>query len=497
MIGSLFWAPDVDPRTRGALSVCGNLFPTSRGGYRPFRAAVDLGMPAVPTAPTSGEIVQLLSGSTRVFASSNTNIYELTNPLTTPSWTSQFTLVSATGQVGIFTQYADATVFTNFASPTVISTTSGGFSTLTGASKALTACVVNNIMLLVNYNDGSAVLDGFHASDLEDISSAGWTVGTAGSYAMKGRLIDTPGALTAAVGLNDQAILFKRRGVYVGQFTRDLTNPWDFRCVSKAIGCVGPKAVMVFRDQVTWVSDDDIYIYDGAQIRSITQGMRRTAFASVQTGSVAWQIMHDETENTLIYFYKSGSAYSWFAYNYISEKWSNGAGYNGGSAGPLAILNVSIVTNAAIVSSSRKTAFVIASDDNKIKKFDGEETGTNSAAAFGSIFGWAGGDGNKEYEATRLRCMFGVIASIEPDAASYPDGSSAFLYYGDTLAVTSNRQIGNMQSDGTCDGGVSARWIVPQLVLSTSTAAEDYIWELHDMQLVCGDEELPCIGGRR
>lgn len=497
MIGPLHWAPDDDPRTPGALAVCGNCFATQRGGYRPFRAAVDLGMPAVTTAPTGGEIIQLLTGSTRVFASSDTNVYELTNPLTTPSWTSQATLVSSTGRTGIFTQYANATVFVNLANPTLISTTSGGFSTLTGASKALTSIVCSNIMMLVNYDDGSAVQDGFHASDLEDISSSGWTVGTVGSFAVKGRLIDTPGPLTAAVAMNDLAILFKQRGVYVGQFTGDLTNPWDFRCISRAIGCVGPKAVMQFRDLVTWVSNDDIYIFDGSQIRSITEGIRRTAFASTQSGSNTWQILHDETETTLIYFVSIGGVSSWFAYNYVAEKWSSGSGYNGTVNGPAVVLNVSLITNAAIVSSSRKTAFVIASDDNKIKKFDGEESGNNTQAANVSVSGWAYGDGNLEYEVTRARVQFGLISTVEPDAAGYPDSSTMLINYGETLTVSSQTASSAIQSDGTFDTGISSRWLVPQFSFASSGAQADYMWEIRDFQLLCGDKEIPTVGGRR
>lgn len=492
------------------------MIPTARGGYRPFRTAVDNGMPAVTSGVipagnfvTGAALAPLLNGTSRVFASRYTNVYELTNPLTTPSWTAQATVATFSGNAGIFTQYANSTIFTSMINATLISTTSGPFSTLTGASKALTCAVASNIAVLFNYDDGSAVLDGFHASDVEDITTAGWTTGTTGSYCMKGRIITTPGPITAACGLGDRILVFKKKGFYVMEFTGELpgpyTTPWNVDCRSTSIGCIGPRAICPFLDFVTWVGVDDIYVFDGQNVRSITEGMRRTAFATISANNLTWQILHDETESCLYYFYSEAENYNWLCYNYVSGKWSNGVGLSGtATVGVAAVLNTNIATNGTIISNNRKTAFVIDTTDSKIKLFDGQisTVNVNSQAAAATVIGWVYGDGNMEYEATRIRCNFGARSFSSPTAPQLPDLSTAGFYASESVASGAAPTITPTidGGDGTFNASASARWIIPAFSFNVTTpggGSGTYLYELVDFQVLCEDKEMPCIGGRR
>jgi hypothetical protein len=69
------FAPDLDPTTPGVLTDCDAIVPTT-AGLSAANSAVNAGLPALASTPTSAYVAELLDGSKRTFAATATAIYE-------------------------------------------------------------------------------------------------------------------------------------------------------------------------------------------------------------------------------------------------------------------------------------------------------------------------------------------------------------------------------------------------------------------------------------
>jgi hypothetical protein len=91
------------------------------------------------------------------------------------------------------------------ASTATVKSTGGNFSALAGAPQAEIVLPVANALLYLNTNTST---DGWAASDVGDYTN--YATGEAAS----GRLIQTPGPITAGVSFGNYAIVFKGDAIY-------------------------------------------------------------------------------------------------------------------------------------------------------------------------------------------------------------------------------------------------------------------------------------------
>lgn len=69
------FAPDLDPVTPGVLTDCDAIIPTTYG-LSAANSRVSAGLPVLPDAPNSAFVAELLDGSKRTLAATDTGIYE-------------------------------------------------------------------------------------------------------------------------------------------------------------------------------------------------------------------------------------------------------------------------------------------------------------------------------------------------------------------------------------------------------------------------------------
>jgi hypothetical protein len=274
------YAPDLDPTTPDVItSISGVLIPTVRGGYRGPYSYGELWYEA--TTAQSGYAGSALcvndAGGARLFLAADTKIYECTGTVTRTDRSRGGSYTTAT--FFTFAQLGNTTVAGN-KTDALQSATTGAFADTAGSPpKAKIVLSDANQIVLGNYNDGTDTPDGWWCSDVG--TTATWTP-AASNEAKNGRLRDSGGAITA--GCNAPfggVILFKKNAMYVGSYVgQPLVRQW--RKVSDRVGCKWIEGCVNTGEKV-YFAGDDVYEFDGSQIRSITSGIKKHLREAVLT----------------------------------------------------------------------------------------------------------------------------------------------------------------------------------------------------------------------
>lgn len=303
-----------------------NMIPTVRGSYRAGYVDDQADYPALAANCKGGFVAVKTDGSRRLFLGSAVRLYEA-NQTVAYAWTDRSAggaAYTTTAQWN-FGQYRDYTIAVNKENNTQQSTT-GAFSQLV-AVKALFVVPTNNFILLGNVNYGTDDTDAVQWCDFNNPTS--WTIAS-NTQAGRTSLTDLPGPLTAGMAFRDGVVIFKRKGMWLGQYVKQ--SPWwDFNLISPDYGCMGPKGVVGVEGGLVFVSDRDILFYDGSYPRSIADGVKDEFFADLYTGNDATNLLELQyDERSSVVFFKivystasAGNTKDW-AYNLKSRKWGRG-----------------------------------------------------------------------------------------------------------------------------------------------------------------------------
>jgi hypothetical protein len=131
------------------------------------------------------------------------------------------------GSYPFMAQYGDVTICAMGASTATVKSTGGNFSALAGAPQAEIVLPVANAVLYLNTNTSA---DGWAASDVGDYTN--YATGEAAS----GRLIQTPGPITAGVSFGNYAIVFKGDAIYRLTYVGGVIK-WTSELLYRGIGC--------------------------------------------------------------------------------------------------------------------------------------------------------------------------------------------------------------------------------------------------------------------
>ena len=308
------WANLVAPNDPGAWYDVDGVYPTSRGTYK--TTAFPVG--ATNAASGAGTVVYAFAANT--VASTVEWVVDSAR-----IWSYVAGLNDKTGAVTIgsyphMAQYGNITVCAmGVGAATVVSTSGGTFAALAGAPNAEIAVVQSNCVLLFNTATSA---DGWAASDVGDHTN--WTTGEAAS----GRLIQTPGPITAAVAFQDVVIVFKANSVYrmryVGgtvKWTAEVIHQFagcgtSLSVADKYMACAGPHGVLFagMGDQFT-ASGTNIWLMDGAAQFDVVN--RDTALTSTLGGISYFRYIHDYELFTMW----AGSANQCWFYSPQSGMW--------------------------------------------------------------------------------------------------------------------------------------------------------------------------------
>jgi hypothetical protein len=284
-------------------------------------AVAPSGVPALAAACQGAAVITKLDGTRRLFAGTQTAIYELIGT----SWTDQTRVSAYTGGVESawsIAQFGDATIMANRADAMQRSVT-GAFADIATAPKAAIVFSVGAFVMAMNVNDGAEKADGWHCCAANNDTL--WTTSIA-TQATSGRLVSSPGPITAGGRMGDMAIAYKKNAIYVGQYVGSPVV-WDFAQVpGGSAGCVGLRAWCDLDGMHFLVGDDNFWTFDGGRPTPLADGVLRNWFATNCSAQYKYktQCAYDKTSGLVWVMYPStnGSTLdSALVYHVQSKRW--------------------------------------------------------------------------------------------------------------------------------------------------------------------------------
>lgn len=266
----LGFGPDVDPTTIGVLTDCVNLIPFD-AGFKGAPSPVAVGVAALASACRGAVVATQLAGTRRIFAGTQTALYELAGAV----WTDCSKSGGYTGSVEsrwCFCQFGDTTIATNLVDP-MQQSNAGAFVDVPTAPRALiVVSASNNFVIAFNTDDGTFGASPDRWWSCAQSNQMNWTPAEGGPTT--GRLVSVEGAIKAGLPLGDYVIAYKERAIYVGTFA-GAPAMWDWTPVPGGeAGAVGQEAVCDIGGAHFMVGDGDFWLFDGTRPQSIGEPVR-------------------------------------------------------------------------------------------------------------------------------------------------------------------------------------------------------------------------------
>lgn len=299
----LGFAPDMDQTTPGVLTDCANLLPCELG-MRPALQPVPGGVAPIG-AQVRGAIAAIaLDGGRRVVAGTDVGLHLLAGT----------TWADVSGAAGPFALGDDERwAFAQLGDSTLAACPSEGLMLSNGSDFAPVADAPSAKILvsLKGFAMAFVTSDPVYGDSPDRwwcsayLDAQDWTPDVA-TLCTTGRLVESGGEITAAHRLGDDVIVYKRRSTYVGRYTGP-AEVWNFTMVNSDIGCVGLDAVCDAGAAHYFLGDDDVYAFDGVQVRSIGRGVLRDWYALARNPkSVHRSIAFWDQSNQLAWFFFPG-----------------------------------------------------------------------------------------------------------------------------------------------------------------------------------------------
>lgn len=320
----LGFAPDYDTETDGIVVDCLDYVPTEKG-FTAANSRQASSLPALAAAATGAYVGKLLDGTKRVMVSTATKIYEAS----TSSWTDRSRGGNYSGANATrFTMFGNFILSTNRSEVINVCPTGSAFADIATAPKALVIDSVAGFVMALNTNDGTYGdrPDAWWCSGIYDHTV--WTPAAATQCAT-GRLVDTPGALTAGRALGNDFVAYKAGSMYLGRYVGSPTI-WDWQRIPTEAGCSNQEAVVSVNNAHYFIGPNDIFVYDGTAVRSIGLGISRWFFTTLNASNRANIRGIADASRDLVYWYfpttSSGALDTCIVYNYRSDKWGKVSG---------------------------------------------------------------------------------------------------------------------------------------------------------------------------
>lgn len=299
----LGFSPDVEPTTPGAMLEVQGLIPYE-AGIRSAPAPVSAGMSALAAACYGSSVVRSLSGSSRFFAGTSSNLYEASGT-TWSSVGSGYTL--GTDDLWSFAGFGNDVLASN-GSTVIQRSTGSSFSAVSGAPKAKLLVASNGFVMALATNDGTYgdSPDRWWCSALYDATN--WTPSTANQCAT-GRLIGGSGPINAAVRFGDDIVVYKSRAMFLMTYVGgDVV--WQSTQVGFDVGCVGPEAAVDTSIGHIFVGSDNIYHFDGTRPVAIATGVVRQWWQNNSSAEYRYKtkLLWDRDNSLVWIFFPSASS---------------------------------------------------------------------------------------------------------------------------------------------------------------------------------------------
>lgn len=318
------FTPDADPTTQGIVIDCVNAIPTLKGmAGGPAQTLAVAGLAALAAECRGAAVTVSTSGVKRIFAATQTKIYELTSS----TWTDVSRAGNYTGSTEnrvFFAQFGNAALAVN-STELLQATTAGAFADVAGTTKARIIVSAANFVLLFNTNDATFGVqpDRWYNSAYQD--HTGWTVGT--NQCNTGRLIGEGGEISAACRLGEYVVAYKSNAVFLGTYV-GAPVVWQWTQIPGDVGCIGPEAVTDLGGMQAFIGLDNLWLFDGTRPIPIASGTVRQFFFNDSDPTYRYRsiVKFDRQNNVVWFFYPAagsttGACNSALVYHLITKQW--------------------------------------------------------------------------------------------------------------------------------------------------------------------------------
>lgn len=317
------FAPDADRTSPGIFTDCENVVPYE-GGFKGAPTAIATTASALAAECRGAVVATKLDGSRRIFAGTQTKLYELNGT----SWTdrSAGSYTGSSESRWSFCQFGDTTIASNL-SDAMQSSSAGAFAAIAGAPKAkIVVSASNNFVLAFNTNDGTfgQSPDRWWCCAQSDQTS--WTPAVS-TLANTGRLVAVEGAIQAALTLGDYVVAYKNRAIFVGSFAGSpVVWQWNLIPGGEAGAC-GQEAVCDMGGAHFIVSNDNFWLFDGTRPIPIGTGVVRQWFLDNSSPVYRYRTkaIYDKQNNLVRVYYPSlnstGACDSTLIYHVLKKQW--------------------------------------------------------------------------------------------------------------------------------------------------------------------------------
>jgi hypothetical protein len=273
----LGFAPDASPDTPGALLDCMHVIPYE-SGMKGAPTAIATATAALAAECRGAAVVTKLDGTRRVFAGTQTKLYELTGGV----WTDRSVAGSYVGSSESrwsFCQFGDTSIASNL-TDNMQSSAAGAFADITGAPKArIVMSLSNNFVMALDTNDGTFGAQSDRWRTCAQNNQADWTPNVA-TGANTGRLIAKEGGISAGLPLGDYAVVYKKNAVFLGRYVGGGAT-FQFNLIPGGdAGAIGQEAVCDIGGAHFFVSNDNFWIFDGTRPLPIKNAPRQWFLAN-------------------------------------------------------------------------------------------------------------------------------------------------------------------------------------------------------------------------
>lgn len=316
------FAPDMDPMEPGVLTDCTNVVPYEFGLEGAPTGLVPANVPVLAAPCIGAAVVQKLDVVRRIFAGTTTRIYELNggvwNDVSRPTF-----YTGGTDTRWEFCQFGDASLAANAVAKIQRSPGSGAFVDIASAPIAKIIFSVGAFVMALNVNDGVEKVDGWANS--ASFNELDWTPSVA-TLANNGRLVSTPGPITAGGRLGEFAIAYKENAIYVGQFVGGAATFDWVEVPSGNAGCVGQNAWCDVGGIHFIVGPDNFWLFDGQRPSFTGEGVVRQWFYDNSDPTLRYktECVYDAQENRVwIFFHSVGAVVKDTAlvYHVLTKRW--------------------------------------------------------------------------------------------------------------------------------------------------------------------------------
>jgi hypothetical protein len=321
----LGFMPDVDPTTPGAI-VDGDAFVPTVNGVSAANNLNETTIADLADVPTGTYATLLLDGTKRMFASTGSAIYEASGA----TWTDRSRSGGYSGaQRQRFCTFGNNVLATNRTEVIGQSSPGGAFADISGAPKASIIVSVNGFVMAFDTNDGTYGdrPDGWWCSGLRDQTL--WTPSLT-TQSANGRLLDSPGRITAGAALGTDVVAYKASSMYLGRYVGPPLI-WLWQQVPGEIGCAGAESVVVVDSRHFFVGQNDFFMFDGTTPKPLNAPCREWFFTNLDEANRSKIIGAVDIPRSLIYWHypskdsSGGALDSILIYNYRTNQWGKQA----------------------------------------------------------------------------------------------------------------------------------------------------------------------------